>query len=295
MRRAAAALLLTFSCFAWSQQRPAITGIAFMRVYTADPATSARFYNKTLGFGHTESDGITRYSVNDLQWLEVEPLPSPAPAARLAAVAFTTRDAAALQTYLKAHSVPIVQPLKDGIFGVHDPEGNLILFVQEGKHPRGLPVESPNATSRRIIHAGFLVKDRAAEDHFFRDILGFRPYWYGGQKDDRTDYVSLQTPEGTDWLEYMLNVGPDPSLHQYGMVDHFSLGIPKMSEAVDALARNHCEGPNCTKTQMGRDGKVQLNLFDPDLTRVEYMEYEPSGPVCCSPFTGKHPTATEDR
>ena len=295
MRRAALALLLTVSCFAYSQQRPAITGIAFMRVYASDPAASANFYGKTLGFGHAENKGITSYSVNDLQWLEVEPLPSPAPASRMAAVAFTTRDAAALQSYLKAHSVTIAEPLKNGTFGVHDPEGNLILFVQEGTHPKGLPAASPDATSHRIIHAGFLVKDRAAEDRFFRDILGFRPYWYGGQKDERTDYVSLQTPEGTDWLEYMLNVGPDPSLHQYGVVDHFSLGTTKMSDAVDALARNHCEGPNCTKTQMGRDGKVQLNLFDPDLTRVEYMEYEPSGPICCSPFTGKHPTETESR
>jgi catechol 2,3-dioxygenase-like lactoylglutathione lyase family enzyme len=194
MRRAALALLLTASCFAYSQQRPAITGIAFMRVYASDPAASANFYGKTLGFGHAEDKGITSYSVNNLQWLEVEPIPSPAPASRLAAVAFTTRDAAALQSYLKAHSVTIVQPLKDGIFGVHDPEGNLILFVQEGTHPKGLPIASPDATSRRIIHAGFLVKDRDAEDRFFRDILGFRPYWYGGQKDGRTDYVSLQTP-----------------------------------------------------------------------------------------------------
>lgn len=295
MRRVAAALLLTLSCFAYSQKRPAITGIAFMRVYAADAAASANFYGNTLGLGHAENGGIISYSVNDLQWLEVEPLPSPAPASRLAAVAFTTRDAAGLQSYLKAHSVTIAEPLKNGSFGVHDPEGNLIIFVQEGTHPKGLPVASPDATSRRIIHAGFLVKDRAAEDRFFRDILGFRPYWYGGQKDGRTDYVSLQTPEGTDWLEYMLNVGPDPSLHQYGVVDHFSLGTTKMSDAVDALARNHCEGPNCTKTQMGRDGKVQLNLFDPDLTRVEYMEYQPSGTVCCSPFTGKHPTDTESR
>ncbi len=40
---------------------------------------------------------------------------------------------------------------------------------------------------------------------------------------------------------------------------------------------------------------MQLNVFDPDLTRVEYMEFTPSGTTCCSPFIGKHPTAVEDR
>ena len=45
---------------------------------------------------------------------------------------------------------------------------------------------------------------------------------------------------------------------------------------------------------MGRDGKVQLNLFDPDLTRVEFMEFLPAEKPCCSDFTGKHPTETED-
>jgi catechol 2,3-dioxygenase-like lactoylglutathione lyase family enzyme len=289
----ALALLLLLAPFATSQQRPAITGIAFVRMYTADAPASAAFYGKTLGFGHAESQGITHYSVNDTQWLEVAPLPTPAPATRLAAVAFTTRNAGALQSYLKAHSVAIVQPLHHGIFGVRDPEGNLILFVQQGTRPKGLPVASPDATSHRIIHAGFVVHDRAVEDAFYRDLLGFRPYWHGGAKEDRTDWVSQQVPDGDDWLEYMLNIGPDPSLKQYGVMDHFSLGVAHMSDATQALARNGCTTPACSKTQMGRDGKVQLNLYDPDLTRAEFMEFKPSGTTCCSAITGKNPTETE--
>jgi catechol 2,3-dioxygenase-like lactoylglutathione lyase family enzyme len=288
-------LFLSITAFAQSPKRPAITGIAFLRVYASDPAASAAFYGKTLGFHGTESNGLTIYADNDAQWVEVKPLPSPAPPARMEAVAFTTRNAAALESYLKAHSFTIDQPLKHGTFGVRDPEGNLILFVQQGVRPVGVPAPSPNATSHRIIHAGLLVRDRTAEDRFYRDLLGFRPYWHGGKTDDRTDYVSQQVPDGTDWFEYMLNVSPTPTLHDYGMVDHFSLGTTRMSDVVADLARNKCEGPNCTKTQMGRDGKVQLNLFDPDLTRVEYMEFQPTNKPCCSDFTGKHPTETEDR
>ena len=278
-----------------SQERPAITGIAFVRMYTADSEASANFYGNTLGYRHAESDGITRYSVNDLQWLEVEALPSPAPASRLAAIAFTTRDAAALERYLKVHNIPIEQPLAHGLFAVHDPEGNLVYFVQEGAKVSGLPVTSPDAPSHRIIHTGFMVRDATVEDRFYKDLLGFHPNWHGGMHEGETDWVSVQVPDGTDWLEYMLEAGPNPSAKQLGVLDHFSLGTAHMSDVVQALARNHCEGPNCAKTQMGRDGKVQLNLFDPDLTRVEYMEFQPTGTPCCSLILGKSPTEVENR
>jgi catechol 2,3-dioxygenase-like lactoylglutathione lyase family enzyme len=287
-------LLLTVTAFPQSPQRPAITGVAFFRMYTADPAASAAFYGKTLGFHSTRSGDLTIYAVNDAQWLEVKPLPSPAPSSRMEAVAFTTRDAAALERYLKAHSVAIDQPLQHGIFGVHDPEGNLILFVQQGIKPAGVPSPSPTATSHRIIHAGFMVTDRAKENAFWLDILGFRPYWYGGPKPDVINWVSLQVPDGSDWLEYMLNNPPNPTLQHIGVMDHFSLGVVSMKDTIGELAANHCEGPNCSKSQMGRDGKVQLNLYDPDLTRVEFMEFQPAEKPCCSDFTGKHPTETED-
>ncbi len=110
-----------------------------------------------------------------------------------------------------------------------------------------------------------------------------------------TDWISVQVPEGTDWLEYMLEGGATPSAKQLGVLNHFSLGTAHMTDVIAALARNKCEGPNCTKSQMGKDGKVQLNLFDPDLTRVEYMEFKPTGTTCCSPILGKLPTEVEDR
>jgi len=289
----AAALLFLLAPLAHAQQRPAITGIAFVRMYAADPAASAAFYGDKLGFDQTKKDGIVHYAVNDSQWLEVTPLPTPAPQSRIAAIAFTTRNAAALQSYLKAHSVTIDQPLRKGSFAVHDPEGQLVIFVQQ--RPASSKAVSPRAASHRLIHTGFWVHDRAKEDHFWRDILGFRPLWFGGQHDGEINYVSSQVPDGTDWIEYMLNRGETPSARSLGSMNHFSLGVAHMSDAVAALARNGCTGPECSNSKMGRDGKVQLNLFDPDLTRAEFMEFKPSGTTCCSPFTGPPPTEVENR
>ena len=276
------------------QVRPAITGIAFVRVYSADTAASDAFYGRTLGYEKVVgADGVARYGVNAAQWLEIAALPPTPPPARLAEVAFTTRDAKGLRLYLVAHHV-VASEVQAGTFTVHDPEGNLIGFVQRDAMKGKLKL-SDHAASRRVIHAGFWVHDRGAEDAFYRGLLGFHLYWQGGQKDGQTDYVSMQVPDGTDWLEYMLNRSPSPNAHQLGGMDHFSLGVAHMSDAVAALARNGCVAAGCSKTQMGRDGKVQLNLFDPDLTRAEFMEFAASGETCCSAILGKQPGDEDDR
>ncbi len=279
-------------CGLGAQQRPAITGIAFVRMYASDGAASSAFY-KSLGYKEeAEPAGMKEYPVGRTQWVEVLPLPSPAPEGRLAAVGLMTADVRAMERYLRAHAVQIKVPLHGGEFGVDDPEGHRIVFVQAGS--KKLTSASGTAASHHIIHAGFVVADGSVEDRFYRELLGFRPYWHGGMKDGVTDFVSLQVPDGSDWLEYMLN-NPHPTPKQAGGMNHFSLGVEHMSDAVTALATSGCQGPNCSKTQMGRDGKVQLNVFDPDGTRVEYMELRPSGQTCCSEFTAKHPDAAEAR
>src|ERR1700733_5742119 len=294
----ASLLSLSASSLIAQQQptRPPITGVAFARFYTPKPDPAERFYGTTLGFERKQADGMWLYPVNQSQWIElITKTPPPQADNRLSAVAFTTTDAQQLEHYLESKGIKPEQPLKKGQFGVRDPEGNLVIFVQKGSEkPVATAPASPNATSTRIIHVGFMVTDQAKEDPFWKGLLGFRPYWHGGPKPDIDNWVSIQVPDGTDWLEYMLNNGPNPTLQHAGVMDHFSLGVVSMPETVVALARNHCEGANCTKSQMGRDGKVQLNLYDPDMTRVEFMEFAPTQEPCCSPFTGKHPTAGDE-
>jgi catechol 2,3-dioxygenase-like lactoylglutathione lyase family enzyme len=291
------ACALAISSVSFSQQtnRPAITGVAFARFYTTDLPAAQHFYGSTLGFDGRESGGTWVYPVNHSQWLEIVPATPPQPNIRMAAVGFTTRDAAGLQKYLAAKGVAIEQPLKNGEFAVRDPEGNLVFFVQTDSNPIvAHSTPSPNAVSHRIIHVGFMIQDQAKEDAFWQGILGFHPYWHGGHTDDVVDWYMAQVPDGSDWLEYMFHAGPSPTLQKAGVDDHFSLGVDHISDLVAALARNHCEG-NCTRTVTGRDGKTQIGLFDPDHTRAEIMEFAPVQTPCCSPFTGKLPTDEEDR
>jgi hypothetical protein len=115
-------------------------------------------------------------------------------------------------------------------------------------------------------------------------------------KENAVDWVSQQVPNGRDWLEYML-VGPGSTTpedrvdaRELGVLNHVSLGVPNMEAAVtklyaeDRLSERH-DGPS-----MGRDGKWQANLYDPDGTRVELMEYHAVAKPCCSSFTAQDPT-----
>ncbi len=91
-------------------------------------------------------------------------------------------------------------------FRCEDPEGNKVQFVQP---PANSKVDAPSAIGHHIIHVGFLVHDRGRKTRSIRDLLGLRPYWWGGMTDAKVDWVSQQVPDGHDWLEYMLASGPE--------------------------------------------------------------------------------------
>jgi catechol 2,3-dioxygenase-like lactoylglutathione lyase family enzyme len=308
--------------------RPAILGISNMGIYSSDTAKAERFYVDQLGLKKGPDpynpDGA-RYYVNQEQFIEVLPLPADAGVNRLDHVGYITVNAERLRQYLADHSVTVPDSVKrasDGSqwFEVRDPEDNRVQFVQPSakilavKDPAALyPLSSANPIGCRIIHVGFAVHSRETEDTFYRAILGFNPYWHGGMLPERTDWVSQQVPDGHDWLEYMLSVGSSPapsgsdiasaghagaestpliSQKALGVLDHFSLGVVNMEKSVTSLSAEDRLGGVDARPQMGRDGKWQFNLYDPDMVRVELMEFSAVEKPCCSGFTAANPTPT---
>lgn len=281
--------------------RPPITGISHIAVYAADAAASDDYYTRILG-GHKAADpedprGV-RYYFSPQQFVEVLPLgPNPG-LSRLAHIGWNTADAAALRAFLAARGQPGLSPLRKGAdgslwFETADPEGNMVQFVQPAS---ASTTAEAGAISGRIIHVGYMVHDRAAEDRFYRDLLGFRPYWYGAMKEGATDWISQQIPDGHDWLEYMM-VGPGSTTpldkvdaRELGVLNHFSLGVANMEAAVTILINGDRLSPRHDGPSMGRDGKWQANLYDPDGTRAELMEFKPVTKPCCSQFTADSPS-----
>jgi catechol 2,3-dioxygenase-like lactoylglutathione lyase family enzyme len=300
LRTMFASLILISSSLLAAQQRPAITGIAFMRVYTDNVPAAEHFYGPTMGYDEKHNGDEMVFPINQHQWIEVMPSQVRDGKSYMASVGFSVSDVAAMKRYLIAKGVQGVESPDAGLVEVHDPEGNLVIFVQkdsplkEALLARGTPL-SPRAPSHHIIHVGFIAHDRAKEDVFWKDILGFRPYWYGTMHPPNLDWISLQVPNGTDWIEYMMMPNQQPNKHDFGMSDHFSLGVEHMQTVLHDLQANGCEDKQCIAIQAGKDGKIQLNLFDPDQTRVEYMEFKPVMKPCCSDFTGPHPSPAENQ
>ena len=305
----AAAFLAAFTVAAAAQlpdppiTRPKITGISHLAVYTSDPAAADRFYRGTVGAVRMldpENPKGVRYALSATQFIEVLPLPPGAGINRLDHTAYNTDDAEGLRKYLasKAYKVPpSVQRGADGghWFTVLDPEGNKVQFVELPHLPQA--VVAPNAIGHHIIHVGMLVHSRAVEDTFYRNLLGFRPYWFGGMVEGKLDWVSQQTPNGHDWVEYMLVSGPPSqgipagmTQHQLGVLDHFSIGVVSVDAAFKTLsAGSRLTGVHDAHTQLGKDGKGQFNLYDPDGVRVELMNFHATQKPCCSPFTADDP------
>ena len=298
MTKLSICVVLVFMAQSFAQsapKRPKITAIDHVDFYTTSPEANQKLYATVLGLPvgqPVEPQQMQRYLVGS-QWVGYSAAPDANPTNRLNHAAFRTEDAEALRKYLAAQGVKTPDSAtkwKDGTlsFMVKDPEGNSIEFVQPIK-AGDAPTGSSDPVSRRMIHVGFVVHDRAAEDKFYREILGFRPYWYGGMHPERTDWVALQVPDGSDWLDYMLNIKPNADLRTTGVMNHISLGVKDMNFAQMKI-ESHGWTPSASEhSQIGRDGKLQLNVFDPDLTRIELMEFRPVDKPCCSEFTASHP------
>ena len=294
-------VFLSVAAFAQTPARPPITGVSHIAVYTSNAAAAEHYYVHDIGLKKgtdPEDPAGVRYYVNPTQFVEVLPLPANAGNARLDHIGYITTDAEALRLYLADHRYAVpdrVHKAADGSrwFSVKDPEGNKIQFVQPA--PNALSMAGADPIGRHVIHVGERVKSAEAENAFYRDLLGFKPYWFGGMKPGKTDWISQQVPDGHDWLEYMMESGDgDISQRQFGVLDHLSIGVVNMEQAVTTLDREgRLDNPH-TPMQIGRDGKWQYNLFDPDGTRLELMEFTPVEKPCCSPFTAPNPSPDEN-
>jgi catechol 2,3-dioxygenase-like lactoylglutathione lyase family enzyme len=275
-------------------ERPLILGIDHVSFYTTAPDGVKTLYSGTLGFASAspvEPGGLVRYIVGK-QWVGYGATPNPDAIDRMDHVAFATSNIVRLREYLirKGVTVPAIEKRTDHSLSIRvaDPEGHPLEFIERRRVEA--PASPDSTVSRHMIHVGFLVHNRDAEDHFYRDLLGFRLYWHGGMQPGATDWVAMQVPDGTDWLEYMLNHPDQADLRLMGVLNHISLGVADMKKAQATLEAHGWKPHGGEKAQMGKDGKWQLNLFDPDLTRIELMEFKPVEKPCCADFTGPHPS-----
>jgi catechol 2,3-dioxygenase-like lactoylglutathione lyase family enzyme len=284
-------------------ERVHIYGIAGVRIYVSGLPASRRFYktitdadDRHCDLCETTEPEPAAFRFGSGQFLLLSQAPTDHLKNEIAEITFTADNLKLLKKKLQSQKMKIATEKEQGeivVLRTFDPEGHSLAFVQKDV-PIKLAVyhtgqASDTVLNEQIIHAGFVVHDRSTMDKFYRDLLGFHLYWYGGMKDGDTDWVDMQVPDGTDWIEYMLNVPADADARTRGVMNHVALGVRSVEAADKALLDEKLPDLVAEQPEIGRDGKWQLNLYDPDLTRVELMEFAPVRKPCCGEFTGAHP------
>jgi catechol 2,3-dioxygenase-like lactoylglutathione lyase family enzyme len=277
-------------------RRPPIVGVANISLRVSNLTRSRQFYSGGLGFElafTTVGPGglkTSYFKVNDHQFIELAPNLRP-DEDRLIHIGLETTDVRTLRSYLADQGVHVpasVRRLPDGTLGfeVTDPDGHRMQFVQYVPGSEEAEIFgkfiSPRRLSKHILHAGISVQNQARADAFYHNILGLHDFWNVWAAHGCC--IDMRLPNGTDWVEYMMHPRPLPPA-RLGSAHHFCLGVPSVARAYkEALARGLKPAGRIKQPRIGRDGKRQFNLRDPDGTRVEIMEFKPVRPPS-PPFT----------
>lgn len=284
-------LLLTASLFTLllnGAERPRITGVAHMALFVQDIEKSRAFYRDFLGYEEVfkldnanGSLSLTFVKVNDRQYIELFP-EKEAGTDRLNHISIEVDDAEAMRAYLGSRGIAVPEKvgkgrIKNSNFNVKDPDGHTVEIVQY--EPDGWTVRDHGKSlggpriSPRMMHLGILVGALEPAMKFYRDVLGFEEIWRGSKDGKQLSWVNMKVPNGKDYVEFML-YDQIPAATARGTQHHICLEVDDIDKALAELekrpARQAYTRPLEIKTGINR--KRQLNLFDPDGTRIELME-----------------------
>ena len=270
-------------------RRPRVLGIAHVAFYVDDMAKAVEFY-KVLGYQvpytlpRPNGGELVWIKINERQSVELFPgseVPAGSPD-RLSHIAFETDDAEAMRLYLqsKGFKVPPQTPIGQSgnkNFTIADPDGNRVEIVEY--LPTGWTARekgkfvSADRVSVLMRHTGVKVTRLDAALAFYRDVLGLKEIYRQSQDGKTLSWVNLQVPDGEDYLEFMLHV-PPPTIDRLRSMHHICLEVADVRAAHRLLAARTLPAglKQPTDPRVGRNGKWQVNYFDPDGSRVELME-----------------------
>jgi catechol 2,3-dioxygenase-like lactoylglutathione lyase family enzyme len=292
MKRLAISLLLAISLVGSiagdEVRRPRLLGLSHMALFVSDLKKARAFYEDFLGYQEPyvlkREDGTDRIvfiKINENQYIELF-AENPKQDGHLNHIAFFTDSAQGLREYLASRGIKVPDEVTKGRIGnsnfnIVDPDGHTVEIVQyepdswtRREQGKFMP---DTRVSTRMAHVGVMVGALEPSLKFYRDVLGFQEFWRGSSSGTELSWVNMRVPDGDDYLELMLYSTPQ-NAEQMGGKNHICLFTPDINKAVAMLesrpARKNYTRP--IEVKVGKNGKRQVNLFDPDGTRIELME-----------------------
>jgi catechol 2,3-dioxygenase-like lactoylglutathione lyase family enzyme len=296
-------------------QRPEITGISHVAYFASDLPKAISFWHDLLGFDEyttlnrpgTDQIRIAFIKINDHQHIELFTDTPPSPPNMMSHLCFSVSNVEQMRAYLRAKGFEVkagkggTTRTGDYAFEIRDPDHTLIEFVQS--LPTGIEMQNKGKfmpstrISDAIYHVGFLVGNLDKSLAFYEGVLGFHETWRGSSDGRELSWVNLQVPDGKDYIELMLYANKPSG---FGTKNHISLVVPDMQKAIAEI-----ESRPAYKTYLatygrpldmhvGKNGKRQVNLYDPDGTRVELMEAHTVDGKPVAPSTAPAPPPAHD-
>ena len=283
-------LLLSLFRFAGSAdevRRPRVLGLAHVALFVSDLQKARAFYEDFLGYqepyvlkGDNGCDRIVFIKINDQQYIELF-AENPKQDGHLSHISFFTDSADQMRDFLASRGIKVPDKVaKGGIgnsnFNIIDPDGHTVEIVQYEPESWTMREKgkfmADSRISMQMAHAGILVGKLEPAMKFYRDLLGFEEFWRDSSSGTELSWVSMRA-DGTDYLEFMLYSKP-PDSQQIGVKNHICLFTPDVKKAVEILESRppFKSYARPITINVGKNGKRQANLFDPDGTRIELME-----------------------
>jgi catechol 2,3-dioxygenase-like lactoylglutathione lyase family enzyme len=284
--------VLIASAISAQTDRPKVLGVAHMAVYVKDLDKTLEFYKGMLGYEvpftlpKKEGGGvrIAFVKVNDNQYFEIFN-EADRGEGQLNHISFYTDSADRMYAYLKSKGIAVMGD-KGSVgkgqtgnknFNVKDPDGHIVEIVEyqpdswtareKGKFMPATRI------SDHIMHLGVLAGDLDKSNDFYGGILGFKEFWRGSGSPRMLSWVNMRPAEADDYLELMLyDKLPEPGSR--GTKNHASLTVPDADKALAEVKRRAAQIGYTREIviQTGVNRKRQINLYDPDGTRIELME-----------------------
>jgi len=274
--------------FGQQSPQPKIVGISHVALFTADVEKSRGFYKGFLGFEEPydlkNADGslsLTFIKINEHHYVEIFPERAPN-TDRLNHVSLETEDIEGMRSYLAGKGVQVPAKASKGrignmSFNVKDPDGNTLEFVEYMEGGATLREKGKFLGARRISsdmqHFGVLVGSLEASLKFYVEVLGLKESWRGSRDGKTLSWVHVQVPGGSDSIELMLyETLPEPT--KRGTAHHLCLYVPDIEKSKAELESRAASAGYTRPLEIrtGINRRRQLNLYDPDGTRVELME-----------------------
>jgi lactoylglutathione lyase len=295
-------------------QRPQITGVSHVGYFVTDLPKTIAFWHDLLGFDEyttlnkpgTDQIRIAFIKINDHQHIELFTDAPPSPPNMMSRYCFSVSNVDEMRAYLRSKGFD-VKPGNGGktrtgdyAFEIKDPDGTLVEFVES--LPTGIELQDagkfmpPTRIADAIYHVGLLVGNLDKSLAFYEGVLGFTETWRGSSNGKELSWVNLRVPEGKDYIELMLY---DKTPSGFGTKNHVSLVVADVQKAVAEIESRPAYQDYLTHAKplvvhVGKNGKRQVNLYDPDGTRVELMEAQTADGKPVPPSTAPPPAPAHE-